>query len=120
MTPNGMTKNSTNRRSAGASSQAIGESLEATVMRSVSWPKPMFRSTPKDSGYWPVLGQPRHGIKVAASAAADRDHLPQPVLPRLQQRHRARAGARPRPQRAPARLVGQRFLFRAFRSAGAG
>ena len=35
--------------------------------------------------------------KLPLLAAADRDHLPQPVLPRLQQRDRARADARPGP-----------------------
>src|SRR5262245_53660006 len=110
MTPNGSTKNSTNSSSAGASSQAIGEGREATAMGSVSWPKPMLRSTPKDSGQWPMLGQACHGIEIAASAAADRDHLPQPVLPRLQQRHRAGADARSGSQRAAARLGGQRLL----------
>ena len=44
-----------------------------------------------------MLGQPRHGIEIAAPHAADRDHLPQPVLSRLQQRDRAGADARPRP-----------------------
>ena len=67
-----------------------------------------------------MVGEPRHGIQTAAAPAADRGDLPQPVLSRLQQRDRARAHARPRPQRAPARLGGQRLLLRAVRRADPG
>ena len=122
MTPNGSTKNSTKSNSAGASNQAIGVGREeaATAMRFVSWPKAMLRSTPKDIAAFRMLRAARHGIEIAAPSAADRDHLPQPVLSRLQQRDRAGADARPGPFGAPARLGRQRVLLRAVRGADPG
>src|SRR5262249_33871714 len=90
------------------------------VIGFVWWPRAMFRSTPKDSARWPVLANRRHGIEIAAPVAADRGHLPQPVLSRVQQRDRTRTRARPRAPRPPPRLGGQRLLFRPVRRAGAG
>src|SRR6187551_940283 len=79
----------------------------------------MLRSTPKDIAAAPWYGL-ANGIEIAAACVADRRHLPQPVLSRLQFRDRARAGARLAPQRPADRLGRQRVLLRAVRGAASG
>ena len=61
-----------------------------------------------------------NGLQSATASAADRDHLPQPVLSRLQLRDRAGLRARP-PSRCPgAGLGGQRVLPGGVRRAASG
>ena len=44
---------------------------------------------------WTMLAGPLHGVEIATARPADRHHLPQPVLSRVEQRDRARTRARP-------------------------